>query len=95
MISKYEAMIVLKPDLEEETMKNVVERFVNVITDNGGEVTDIDAWGRRKLAYEINDFTEGFYVLLKYKSEDLNAELERNFRIVDAVLRYLVIKEEE
>jgi small subunit ribosomal protein S6 len=91
----YEIMMVLKPDLEEEAIKSVVERFVNIITDNKGEVTAIEPWGKRRLAYEIEDFTEGFYVLIYYTADgSFNNELERNFRIVDSVIRHIIVRQE-
>ena len=92
---EYEIMMVLRPDLEEEVIKSVVERFVNIITDNNGEVTAIEPWGKRRLAYEINDYKEGFYVLITYTANgDFNAELERNFRIVDTVIRHIIVRQE-
>lgn len=96
MLRKYETLFVINPELSDEEVKGVVERFVNIISENGGEATNIDAWGRRKLAYEINDFTEGFYVVLKYDGNGaVNNELERNFRIHDAVIRYVIVREDE
>ncbi len=92
---EYEIMMVLKPDLEEEQIKSVVERFVNIITDNNGEVTAIEPWGKRRLAYEIDNYKEGFYVLITYTAEgDFNLELERNFRIVDTVIRHIIVRQE-
>lgn len=91
----YEIVMVLKPDLEEETIKTVVERFVNIIADNNGEVTAIEPWGKRRLAYEIDDFKEGFYVLIYYTADgSFNNELERNFRIVDTVIRHIIVRQE-
>jgi len=91
----YEIMMVLKPDLEEEKIKSVVERFVNIITDNKGEVTAIEPWGKRRLAYEIEDYKEGFYAMIFYTADgSFNGELERNFRIVDSVIRHIIVRQE-
>ncbi len=90
---KFEIMMILRPDLDEEQIRSVVERFVNIISDHDGEVTAIEPWGKRRLAYEINDFTEGFYVLINYESDgSFNSELERNFRIVDSVIRHIIVR---
>ncbi len=89
----YEIMMVLRPDLEEEEIKGIVERFVNIISENGGEVSAIDPWGKRRLAYEIQDFREGFYIIISYTAEgDFNNELERNFRIVESVIRHIIVR---
>lgn len=93
---EYEALFVLKPDLDEEATGALIDRFESLIRDGGGELLKTDKWGKRKLAYEIAGYTEGFYVLLTFKSEaGLAQELERVFRITDEVMRYLVTRKEE
>lgn len=93
---KYETMYVLRPDFEEEKYNAIVEKFNALIQANGGEVTKVDVWGKRRLAYEIEKLNEGFYVLVEFNAEaDLPAELERNFRIADEVIRYIVVKQPE
>ncbi|NLP36953.1 MAG: 30S ribosomal protein S6 [Firmicutes bacterium] len=94
---KYETMFILKPDLEEDAYTALVERFQGLIEAEGGEVTNVERMGRRKLAYEVKKkFREGYYVLINYKSEPhVTAELERNFKITDDVIRYLIVREEE
>jgi small subunit ribosomal protein S6 len=92
----YEAMIILQPDLEEEARNALVEKFKPFIVKTGGEVTDVNHWGTRRLAYEINDFRDGYYLLAKFAGEGAGiGELERNLKITDGVLRYLVIREGE
>ena len=87
----YETLFVLKPELEEETIKADVAKFSDIITNGGGEVVSVDEWGKRKLAYPILDRTEGYYVLTTFKAGgELPSELERNFRITEDVMRYLV-----
>ena len=71
----------------------VVEKFNAIIEANGGEVVKTDLWGKRRLAYEIEKVREGYYVLVTFKAEaDLPAELERNFRIADDIMRYMVVR---
>jgi len=92
----YEAMYILRPTLEQEAVKELVEKFQNVVTKNGGEVDEVKEMGKRRLAYEIKYINEGFYFLMKFRSpQDVVAELERNLKIADGVLRFLVIKNEE
>jgi len=92
-MNKYESMYILKPDLDEETRKSLIEKFKGLVEQNGGKVETIDEWGMRKLAYEINYIKEGYYVLMTFESgPELPAELERNYNISDSVLRYNVIR---
>ncbi|MCM2676438.1 30S ribosomal protein S6 [Alkalicoccobacillus plakortidis] len=95
---KYEIMYIIAPNLEESAYKEIVERYNNVLTTNGAEIEKVNEMGKRRLAYEINDFTEGFYVLLNVNaaadSDALN-EFNRLIKINDNVIRVLVTKEEE
>ena len=89
----YEALYILRPDMTDEDYTAAVEKFNALIQANGGEVVKTDVWGKRKLAYEIEKLREGYYVLVTFKAEpELPQELERNFRITDSVLRYLVTR---
>ena len=98
----YEDLYILRPDMSEEEYTAAVEKFNALIQANGGEVVKTDIWGKRKLAYEIEKLREGYYVLVTFKAEyqrltqgkvlELPQELERNFRIADSVLRYLVTR---
>lgn len=92
---KYETIFVLKPNLEEDARKELVERFTDIIN-NDGEVTNVDEWGQRRLAYEIDKIRDGYYVFVEFKANtELIAELERNYRIVDEVIRFIVVNREE
>jgi small subunit ribosomal protein S6 len=92
---KYETLFVLKANTDEESRAALIEKFTGIIKSDG-EVTKVDEWGTRKLAYEIEKLNEGYYVLVDFKaSSELPRELERNFRISDDVLRYVVINKEE
>jgi small subunit ribosomal protein S6 len=92
----YEAMYILKPELEEEAINTNVARFEDVVKTNGGEVVKTDRWGKRRLAHEVKGYLEGFYVLMFIKApNNVSQELERIFKISDVVIRHLVIKTEE
>lgn len=87
---KYEVLYVLNPNLTEEETQAIVEKFKTLIEQNG-IVDEMEEWGKRKLAYEINYLTEGYYVLVKFTSgPELPAELDRILGITDGVIRSLV-----
>jgi small subunit ribosomal protein S6 len=90
-VRAYEAMIVLAPNLDEAALEAAIERFCGVIAEQGGEVTHVDRWGRRRLAYEIDGHRDAFYVLISFQARPgSTAELERILRISDGVLRFVV-----
>ena len=93
-MNRYELTYIIDTSLEEEARKELIEKFSELIKANGGEVEKVDeTWGKRRLAYAINDMWEGYYVLVTFQSEsDLPKEIERNLGINDKVLRYLIIK---
>lgn len=94
-MKKYETLFVLNPNLDEEAISANIEKFKGVI-EQDGKVTNVDEWGKRRLAYEINDMTEGYYVLINFDANpELPKELDRIFRISDSVLRHLIINLEE
>ncbi len=92
-MNKYECLYVIVPELNEEETKSVIEKFNGVITANGGMIENVDEWGKRRLAYPINDETEGYYVFTTFESEpSFPAELERIAGITEGVLRVMVIR---
>lgn len=93
-MNRYELTYIIDTTLEETARKELIEKFSEMIKQNGGEVEKVDeTWGKRRLAYPINDMLEGYYVLVTFQSEgDLPREIERNLEISDSVLRYLIIK---
>lgn len=94
-MNKYESMYIVNADQTEEAINAQAEKFANIVTSNGGSVTEVKHWGKRRLAYAINYKTEGYYVLMYIQGpSELPRELERNFKINDKVLRYLVIRYE-
>ncbi len=93
---KYELMYIVKPDLEEDVIKEVIAKFHAIITDNGGTIDKHTAMGKRKIAFEMNDYREGYYDLINFTAgTEVVAELERVFRITEDVLRFLLIKDEK
>ena len=92
---KYEVMYIVKP-LEAEATNAVIEKFENLIKNNGGNVEKTDRWGKKRLAYELNDFVEGYYVVVNFTAEpSVVAELDRVMKITDEILKHMVIKEDE
>ncbi|MGN1387402.1 MAG: 30S ribosomal protein S6 [Bacillus sp. (in: firmicutes)] len=92
---KYEIMYIIRPNIEDEAKKALVERFNGILTDNGAEVMETKDWGKRRLAYEINDFRDGFYTILKVQSEAAAVqEFDRLAKISEDIIRHMVIKEE-
>lgn len=91
----YESIFILRPSIEEEKRAQLIEKFTAIIAADG-QVEKVEEWGNRKLAYEIEKLREGYYVLVNFKANpSLPKELERNFRITDEVIRYIVINLDE
>lgn len=92
---KYETIYIVDPDLEDEAIKQLEEKFKNLIEEHGGTVQGIDEWGKRKLAYPINYRREGFYVLMNFEAEpEAVLDLERVYKITSGLMRYLIVKKE-
>ena len=89
--ANYEAVYILDPSLNEEQIASLVEKFKKVVEANG-TVTEVNEWGKRRLAYPINDLMEGYYVLMTFTAAAaIPAELDRIFRITDGVMRSMII----
>lgn len=93
---KYEIMYIIRPDVDEDQKKAVTERFEEILTSNGAEIIESKEWGKRRFAYEINDYREGFYQIVKLNSgsEAIN-EFDRLAKISDDIVRHMTIREEE
>ena len=92
-MNKYELVYILDTTVEEEARKGLIEKFNNLIVNNGGVVEKVEEWGKRRLAYAIDYKTEGYYVLVNFSAEsELPLELERNLKITDSVIRYQTIR---
>ena len=94
-MKKYEVIFIIKP-AEEEAINTVIAKFENLIKNNGGEVEKIDRWGKKRLAYEIKDFVDGYYCIFNFTAEpSVVAELDRVMKITDEILKHMVVKEEK
>src|SRR5699024_10937065 len=93
---KYEIMYIIRPNMEEEAQNSLIERFSKVLTDNGAEIEKVDEMGKRRLAYEINDYRDGYYVVINF-SGDENAinEFDRQAKFTDDIIRHMAIREDD
>jgi small subunit ribosomal protein S6 len=95
-MNQYETVFILTPVLSDEQMKEAVNKFKGILTDNGAEIINEENWGLKKLAYPIEKKSTGFYVLLEFKAEPtVIAKLETNYRRDEKVIRYLTTKLEK
>ena len=91
-MNKYELAVVVSAKIEDEDRAATIEKVKEYITRFGGTVTEVDEWGKRKLAYAIEDETEGYYMLVEFTSApEFPAELDRIYKITDGVLRSMII----
>ncbi len=94
-MNKYELAVVVSAKLEDEARAEVMEKVKELITRFGGNVTDVDEWGKRRFAYEIQKMREGFYYFVHFESDSaVPGEVEQRIRIMDNVLRYLCVRQE-
>ena len=94
-MNKYESVVIVNPNLEEESIKKIISKFSDLINTDG-KVAQVEEMGKRKLAYDIKKFKEGYYLVFKFEANpNLIAELERNYRITEEVIKFIVVKEEE
>ncbi|MCI8738439.1 MAG: 30S ribosomal protein S6 [Lachnospiraceae bacterium] len=95
-MTKYELAVVVSAKLEEEDRAAVVEKAKALIERFGGQITNVDDWGKKRLAYEIQKMKEGFYYFIQFDAEtSAPAEIESRMRIMDGVIRYLCVKQDE
>lgn len=93
--ANYEVIYILNPALGEEAIAAMVLKF-KTMAENHGTVAEVDEWGKRRLAYPINDLNEGYYVMMTFESEAaFPAELDRVFRITDGVMRSMIVCKDE
>ncbi len=96
MKNKYESVIIINPNIADNEIKELIESFKKVITDNQGTVTRVEELGKKKLAYEIKKYKEGYYAVLYFESDaSIISELERLYRIKDEVIKYITIRTDE
>ena len=93
---QYELMVILDPEIDERTVAPSLDKFLNVVRNDGGTIDKVDVWGRRRLAYEINKKTEGIYAVVDFTaSSEATVELDRQLRLSEAVMRTKVLRAEE
>ncbi|HJX60296.1 MAG TPA: 30S ribosomal protein S6 [Thermodesulfobacteriota bacterium] len=93
---KYETIFILDPDLEEEQTQSTIEKVKGIITQTNGEILKVEDWGKRKLAYEVKKKPKGHYFLIHFSgTPTLLSELERNFRVMDAVIKFQSVRLDE
>lgn len=94
-MNKYELAVVVSAKIEDEERAAVVDKCKALIERFGGTITNVDDWGKKRLAYEIQKMKEGFYYFIQFEAESsAPAEIESRIRIMDNILRYLVVKNE-
>lgn len=92
----YELLYIIRPDLDEEATTALVERLGGVVTSHGGANLTIEKWGKRRLAYEIEDYKEGQYILMNFEGEgSTSQEVERVMKISDDVIRFLTVRKDD
>jgi len=93
---QYELMVILDPEIDERTVAPSLDKFLNVIRNDGGTVDKVDIWGRRRLAYEIKKKSEGIYAVVDFTAEPATTkELDRQLNLSEAVMRTKVLRAEE
>ncbi|MBR2786470.1 MAG: 30S ribosomal protein S6 [Clostridia bacterium] len=91
-MNKYESVIIINPNVDEEGIKALISRFTDLINSDG-KLEKVDELGKRKLAYDVKKFQEGFYAVFYFEANTgLIAELERNYRITDEVIKFMTVK---
>lgn len=93
-MNNYECIIIVSPDAGETGAKESAFKYAKTIVTGGGEITKMEDWGKRRLAYEIEKFQEGFYTLYNFRAErSVLTELDRQLRLDESVLRHLIVRD--
>jgi small subunit ribosomal protein S6 len=94
MVNKYETIFIINNEIGEEAVKGLVEKFKHLL-ETSAQLESIDEWGKRRLAYPINDLNDGYYVFANFSAEsNFPRELERIYKITDGIIKYIVIKKD-
>ena len=89
----YEVALIIRPEVEEEGQEEIIERLSQILIADGGQVANVEKWGRRRLAYPINKVNEGTYFFIQGQfSASVLSELERNVRLSESILRHMVLR---
>ena len=95
-MNKYELAVVVSAKIEDDERAAVIDKCKAYVERFGGTITEVDEWGKKRLAYEINDKTEGYYVLVNFTADtEFPKELDRQYKITDGILRTIIIKKDE
>lgn len=95
-MNPYEAIYILKSEMEEQPRKELIEKFSSIVAAGNGTVEKVDEWGKRRLAYPIQFLNDGYYVLMTFSAPGtLVKELERNFQINEDVIRFMVVRTDD
>lgn len=93
---KYEIMYIIRPDMEEEAQKALIERFNGILTDNGAEIEKVEEKGKKRLAYEINDYRDGYYVLINFSGDERSVnEFDRLAKFSEDIIRHIAVRIDE
>jgi small subunit ribosomal protein S6 len=93
---QYELIFIVQPDLDEETTQGIVDRVNSLITDNGGKVLKTDLWGTKSLAYEIQNFRDGYYVFMEVEMEpEYGSQLTQTLRYIEPIIRHIIVKKDD
>ena len=94
-MNKYELAVVVSAKIEDDERAQVIEKVKALVERFGGKISDVDEWGKKRLAYEVQKMREGFYYFIQFEADaTCPAEVERHVRIMDNVMRYLIVKKE-
>lgn len=95
-MNKYELALIVNAKIEDDARAEVVEKAKGYITRFGGTISEVEEWGKKKLAYEIQKMSEGFYYFIQFEAEsEAPAQIEENVRIMENVLRFLCVRKDE
>ncbi|RDW15236.1 30S ribosomal protein S6 [Oceanobacillus arenosus] len=93
---KYEIMYIIRPDIEEDAKTALIERFNGILTDNGAEIEKVDEKGKKRLAYEINDYRDGYYVIINFGGDEKSVnEFDRLAKFSEDIIRHIAIRVDE
>ena len=94
-MAKYELAVVVNAKIEDDARAAVIEKVQNYVTRFGGQISDVEEWGKKRLAYEVQKMREGFYYFIHFEAETTApAEIEARLRIMDNVMRYLCVRQD-
>ncbi|WOF23259.1 30S ribosomal protein S6 [Microbacterium betulae] len=96
MTHQYELMVIIQPEVDERQVPTHLDKFLSVITDNGGSIENVDIWGKRRFAYEIQKKTEGIYAVVNFTAtSEATVELDRQLKLSELIIRTKVLRAEE